>query len=187
MGSVKRYCNKALLLEKGKIVAFGEPDEVADDYSKQFIVETENSSSIKEENRYGTGEVVYQNIKHKLTKEWFTLDFDIVNKTKDDYDSITMGFDFCTNGDIIAGNDTRFLDGYKSGISLGALKKKHFSLKFPNNLGNYTFSLNANITTQLGNIVTDHFRKVVEFKSNNIQYSDAWKILSFPEIAETDK
>lgn len=187
MGSVKRYCNKALLLEKGNIVAFGNPDEVADDYSKQFIVETENSSLINQKNRFGTGEVVYQNIEHKLTNDWFVLNFDILNKTDGDIKDITMGFDFCINGDIITGNDTRFMDEYKSGIKLNANSKKHFTMKFPNNFGNYTFTLNTNITTRLGNSVADYFSHVVEFKSNNIQYSDAWKVLSFPEINIEDK
>lgn len=187
MGSVKKYCNKALLLEKGDIVAFGDPDEVADDYSMQFIENTENSASIKEDTRYGTGEVIYANVKHELTKEWFTLDFDIVNKTENDINTITMGFDFCINGDIIIGNDTRFMSDHKSGIRLKAKSKKHFTMKFPNNFGNYTFTLNTNITTELGTNVTDHFRRVIEFKSNNIQYSDAWKVLSFPQITSENK
>ncbi len=186
MGSVKRYCNKALLLEKGRIVAFGDPDEVADDYSKQFIEETENSVSIKEDKRYGTGEVIYQNVKHKLTKESLTLDFDIYNKTQKDINTITMGFDFCVNDDIIIGNDTRFMEKYKSGISLKAQSKKHFTMKFENTFGNYSFTLTTNITTELGTNITDHYRKVLQFHSNNTYYSDAWKILSFPEITETE-
>lgn len=184
MADVKRYCNRALLLEKGKIVAIGDPDEVADDYSKQFIDESE--TSIKEDHRYGTGEVIYENVTHELTKDWFILDFDIVNKSKSKLDGITMGFDFCINGDIIVGNDTRFMDKYKAGISLAAHQKKHFSIKFPNNFGHYSFSLNTNITTDLGINVTDHIRPVLEFDSNNVKYSDAFKILSFPEISETD-
>jgi hypothetical protein len=185
MDAVRRYCNRALLLEEGKIVAIGDPNEVADDYSKQFIANSETST--KEVNRYGTGEVVYQDVKYKLTNEWFTLDFNIINKTNKRYDSITMGFDFCVNSDIIIGNDTRYLKEYKSGITLLPRAKKHFSMKFPNNFGNYLFTLNTNITTELGMNVTDHIRKVLEFNSNNVQYSNAWKMLAFPEIIETDK
>jgi ABC-type polysaccharide/polyol phosphate transport system ATPase subunit len=185
MDAVRRYCNRALLLEKGKIVLIGDPNEVADDYSKQFIVDTE--TSIKENNRYGTGEIVYQNVKYKLTKDWFTLDFDVVNKTENDYDSITMGYDFCINDDIIIGNDTRYLNDYKSGIQLGPKEKKHFSVKFANNFGNYEFTVNTNITTGLGMNVTDHIRTVVEFESNNLRYSKAFKILSFPEITEVTR
>jgi ABC-type polysaccharide/polyol phosphate transport system ATPase subunit len=184
MDAVRRYCNKALLLEKGKIVVIGDPNEVADDYSKQFIQDSE--TSIKEDNRYGSGEVIYQNVKHTLSKEWLILDFDIVNKTKNEYNDITMGFDFCLNEDIIIGNDTRYLKEYKSGISLSANAKKHFSVKFANNFGNYLFTVNMNITTGLGMNVSDHIRNVTEFDSNNLRYSKAFKILSFPEITETN-
>lgn len=184
MGDVKRYCNRALLLEKGEIVALGDPDEVAEDYSKQFIVDDENS--IKENNRYGTGEVIYQNITHKQTKAEFILDFDIVNKTNKKLEGITMGFDFCINGDIIIGNDTRFLDDYKTGIKLNAGESKHFTIKFENNFGNYPFTLNTNITTDLGINVTDHMRPALEFISNNVKYSNAFKALSFPTIIESD-
>lgn len=185
MGDVKRYCNRALLLEKGKIVAMGDPDEVADDYSKQFI--DESATSIKQDHRYGTGEVAYENMTHVLTKDAFILDFDIINKTGNEQTGVTMGFDFCINGDIVIGNDTRFIDEYKAGITLAPWAKKHFSIKFPNNFGNYSFTLNTNITTDLGINVTDHIRPALEFASNNIKYSDAFKILSFPEITEKDR
>jgi ABC-type polysaccharide/polyol phosphate transport system ATPase subunit len=185
MDSVRRYCDRAMLLEKGKIVTLGDPNEVADDYSKQFINTT--ATSTKKKHRYGTGEVVYQNIRHILTKEWFILDFDISNKTKNNYDSVTMGFDFCVDGDIIIGNDTRFMKNYKSGISLAANSKKHFTLKFPNNFGKHHFTLNTNITTENGVNVTDQLRPALEFDSNNIGFSDAWEVLSFPEITENDK
>jgi ABC-type polysaccharide/polyol phosphate transport system ATPase subunit len=185
MGDVKRYCNKALLLEKGKIISMGDPDSVAEDYSKQFI---ENSNtSIKEKNRYGTGEVVYQNITYKLSKDYFTLDFDILNKTKQVLSGITMGFDFCINGDIIIGNDTRFMDQYKAGIQLEPSERRHFTIKFDNNFGNYPFTLNTNITTGLGVNVTDHMRPALKFTSNNVKYSNAFKALSFPEINESSR
>lgn len=180
MDAVRRYCNKALLIEKGHIIKQGTPDDVADEYSKQFI--NEDNSIFKEGNRYGTGEVIYENIKHKITKSEFILDFDIVNKTDTDFDSVTMGFDFCINGDIIIGNDTRFLEEYKKGIELKARTKKHFTMTFPNNFGNYSFTLNVNITTGIGINVTDHIRNVLRFDSTNIQFSDAFKILSFPKV-----
>lgn len=182
MGDVKRYCNKALLIEKGKIVVFGDPNEVADDYSKQFL--DDSSTSIKQSNRYGTGEVVYENVKHELTKDWLVLSFDIVNKTQNELTGITMGFDFCFNDEIILGNDTRFMEKYKTGISLSASSTKHFKVRFRNDFGHNQFSLNINMTTNLGINVTDHIRPAFKFSSNNVSFSDAWKILAFPEIEE---
>jgi ABC-type polysaccharide/polyol phosphate transport system ATPase subunit len=181
MSSVRRYCNKALMLENGKVVAFGDPEEVADDYSKQFI---NTATSIKESNQYGSGEVAYENITYTITNRFLTLDFDVVNKTNSNQSGITMGFDFCINDEIVIGNDTRFIDEYKRGIDLDAGEKRHYSVQFTNNFGNRSFTLNMNITTELGMNVTDHIRDVLAFDSTNIQFSDAWQILSFPTIKD---
>lgn len=184
MDAVRRYCNKAILIEKGVVIAEGDPNEVADSYSKQFIVN--KPTTIKKKNRYGTGEVVYENMQYDLQKDVFRLEFDIVNKTKQSYNDITMGFDFCINDEIVIGNDTRFIEEYKNGIQLDARKKKHMVLEFKNDFGKHQFTLNTNITTGLGMNVTDHMRPALKFDSNNIRYSDAWKIISHPNIKSDD-
>lgn len=184
MESVRRYCDKALMIEKGEVVAFGDPQDVADDYSKQFI---DSETSIKKQNRLGSGEVVYQNIEHKITDKEFILDFDIANKTGSKQTGITMGYDFCVNDDIIIGNDTRFLEDFKKGIELAPKAKKHFTIKFPNDFGNQAFTFNMNISTGLGMNTTDHIRPAFKFDSTNTEFSDAWKVLAFPEIIQSDK
>lgn len=182
MDSVRRYCSKAIMIDGGKMVTSGDKDEVADEYSKQFLKET--NTVIKEKNRYGTGEVIYENIKHTLTKKYFILDFDVLNKTDNKYKDLTMGFDFCINNDIILGNDTRFIDKYARGISLDPQERRHFCVRFENNFGNYDFTLNMNMTTKLGLNVVDHIRPVLDFSSNNVRYSKAFKVLSLPDIKE---
>lgn len=184
MEAVRRYCDRALLLDTGEVAIIGDPNSVADEYSKQFINTEDTPEATNDESRYGTGEVQYADIRHKLTKDSFVLDFDLVNHTDKDIDTITMGFDFCINGDIIVGNDTRFMNEYKKGIKLKARQKKHFTFTFANNFGNYPFTLNTNITTNLGINVTDHIRPALGFDSNNIRYSDAFKVLTFPKIEQ---
>lgn len=184
MESVRRYCDKALMIEQGEVVAFGDPQDVADDYSKLFI---DSNLSIKERNRLGSGEVVYDNVAHKITHDSFILDFDIVNKTNKKQSGIYMGYDFCVNDEIIIGNDTRFLEKSKKGIELLANTRKHFTIKFPNDLGNHAFTVNMNITTELGLNLTDHMRPAIRFDSINTRYSNAWKVLAFPEITQSEK
>lgn len=185
MDSVRRFCNKAVMINDGVLFCSGDKDKVADEYSKLFLINTE--TVIKKKNRYGTGEITYGDIKHKVTEDYFILHFSIVNNTGRGYDDITMGFDFCINGDIVIGNDTRFLDGYRNGISLKPNETKFFKVKFMNNFGNHDFTLNMNMTTKLGLNVVDHIRPALEFSSNNIRFSDAFKILSFPVIENQDK
>ena len=184
MESVRRYCDKALMIEKGNVVAFGDPQEVADDYSKQFI---ESETSIKQQNRLGSGEVVFENVEHRIAEDSIVLDFDIVNKTNKKQSGIYMGYDFCVNDDIIIGNDTRFLEEFKKGTELAARERKHFTVKFPNNLGNHPFTVCMNITTELGLNLTDHMRPAFKFDSINTEFSNAWKVLAFPEITQSEK
>lgn len=185
MSSVRKFCNKAILIDKGVVVAQGDPNEVADSYSRQFIAN--NQTAIKKKHRFGTGEVVYDNMQYDLSEDIFKLEFDIINKTDQAYGDVTMGFDFCVNDEIVIGNDTRFIGKYKNGLKLDAHQKKHIVMKFKNDFGKHQFTLNANITTGLGMNVTDYMRSALQFDSNNVRYADAWKILSHPEIIEVEK
>ena len=179
MSSVRQYCNKAVMIEKGKIVSYGNKDEVADEYSKQFIEKTENSIIAK--NRYGTGDITIENVDYKLSDNIFTLKFNIKNNTDKRQNRITIGMDFCINGDIVLGNDTRFMKQYKNGISVSKNSEKSFEIEFPNNFGNYNWTLSMNTTTELGNIVNDHIREVLKFSSSNVRHSNAWKGILFPK------
>lgn len=186
MDSVRRYCNKAILIDNGEIVSAGSPESVSSNYSKQFITNdvepAKNSKSFVKTNRYGSGKVTYDNIKFELDEKQFVLDFDIVNNTDELIDTISMGFDFCVDEETIMGNDTRFLPEYKSGIALGSKEKRHYTLKFDNVFGNRPFTVNANVTTEMGLNPSDVIRPALKFTSNNVSYWNGFKILAFPEI-----
>lgn len=182
MEDVRRFCSRAMLVEDGKIIELGTPEDVADSYSAQFIKKQSlitEDSSIK---RYGTGTVTYNNLRYKLSKKFFTLEFNIKNNTSKNIDSIALGFDFCVDSATVLGNDTRYMDDYKSGISLSAGESKHFIIKFNNNFGNNQFTLVTNITTGMGSEVADHIRPALKFASNNTKYHSTFKVLTFPEI-----
>ena len=51
MGAVRQYCNKAIMIENGKIVAEGDPDDVADAYSLENISSDPNARHALEEMR----------------------------------------------------------------------------------------------------------------------------------------
>lgn len=182
MEAVRRYCNKAILITDGEIVESGTPDDVADAYSMQFI----NTATKKiETHRFGSGEVVYEDIKHTLSKDKLVIDFNIVNKTAKPQEGITLGFDFFVEGEPVFGNDTRHLDKYKSGVTLSAGEKRHFSVVFDNSFGNNTFDVNMTMAIGLGEIYTDRLHPAFSFDSLNTGYYSGFRILGFPEI--TDK
>ena len=181
MDAVRKYCSAAILIEKGKIIASGTPDKVADMYSMQFI---SSDTGKQESSRFGSGSVRFENIKHKLTKDKLTLDFDIVNRTKEDQSEIIMGFDFYVDGTMVYGNDTGHLKDYKSGIQLHAEERKHFTVKFDNNFGSNTFDVNMTMAVGFGSEFTDRINPAFSFDSINVGYYDEFKILAFPDITE---
>ncbi len=181
MEAVRRYCNKAILLEDGKIVKRGTPDEVANAYSMQFI----NTVTKKtESHRFGSGEVVYANIKHALSRDKLVIDFDMINKTGQRQEGIIMGFDFFVGGEPVFGNDTGHIDGYKAGVQLAAREVRHFNVTFDNNFGSNTFDVNMTMATGLGDNFTDRLHPAFSFDSVNVGYYNGFRILGFPKIID---
>lgn len=183
MEAVRRYCNKAILLEDGKVVKEGAPNDVADAYSMQFVNPTIRKKS--ELHRIGSGEVVYEHIKHKITKENLVIDFDIINTTGETQEGIIIGFDFFVDGDPVFGNDTGHIPGYESGIRLRAREKRHFNVIFNNNFGSNTFVVIMTIAIKQGGNFTDKLNPAFSFDSVNVGYYGGFRILGFPKI--TDK
>lgn len=75
MGAVKKYCNKAVLIENGLVKTLGNPDEVANQYSFDNVIVSEKSPKKKEEKVSR----IIQNFDAKLlTPSKITPDQDII-------------------------------------------------------------------------------------------------------------
>ena len=174
MDAVRNYCNRAILIENGEIAMAGDPDQVASAYSRQFITQSETSTD--SETRYGTGQVVIENVTHMLAADVLSLEFDLVNRTEIDYPDLAVVFEFVTNGVIALGNSTRFIDPYEDGIVMRAGASTHFAFDFLNDFGNRDYLVNMSLTAH-GSEPFDVRKGVVEFSSNNVEYSKAWHTL----------
>jgi ABC-2 type transport system ATP-binding protein len=64
MAAVRQYCDKAIMIEKGKVVEKGSPEKVAQAYQKLFVdeaelrQETNQPQDIKSKDRWGDGKVI---------------------------------------------------------------------------------------------------------------------------------
>jgi ABC-type polysaccharide/polyol phosphate transport system ATPase subunit len=56
MGSIERFCNRAMLLEKGRMVSIGEPGEIARQYNKLNFGETPHRLADEEDAPAGIGD-----------------------------------------------------------------------------------------------------------------------------------
>lgn len=63
MNAVREYCERAVLIEKSKLVASGAADKVASEYTKMFMGSTKKSSSKESGVRWGDGAIKYKDVK----------------------------------------------------------------------------------------------------------------------------
>lgn len=75
MGSVQKYCNKALLIKNGSILALGDPSDIANKYTEENINNTTSKKSANTTNRVS----VFKNIlsSNKVLKNSDFVEFDI--------------------------------------------------------------------------------------------------------------
>lgn len=183
MDAVRQYCNKAIFIEQGEILQSGDPEEVAEDYSRLFL--DEGAQKDNNEKRYGNGEIKYINIEKKLTKDSLILDFDIKNYTDKQFNRIKIGIDFLAMGEVVSGFNTTYIDKYKRGVVIMPHEKKHFTMAFVNNFGKQDWEVNMNIRPDFQiEDFSDYLRPALSFQSNNIKYNPLYKMVVLPKIAE---
>lgn len=75
MGAVKKYCNKAVLIENGLVKAIGEPDDVANQYSlDNVIMETDDTGLVFEHKLIDALEVQLKSPSHITPEEMIVFE-----------------------------------------------------------------------------------------------------------------
>lgn len=62
MGSVREFCDRALLIDNNQIKAIGRPDLISSKYSRLFINDNKKQKSAVTTKRWGTAEVIYRKV-----------------------------------------------------------------------------------------------------------------------------
>jgi len=184
MSAVKEYCDRAVLIENGKIIHQGKPSVVSDEYLKLFMPNTSEMNKEGEVSRFGTGEAIFENISHLYTKEKLIIEFDVVSKSDTTVDGLNIGFDFYSDDQLVTGNGTKYLDGYGKGFSVSPHQKRHFIAEFPNNFGNFSMELTLNLRNKGGINICDEIKPAIKFQSNNSHLVRFFRVtlpLSFTE------
>jgi ABC-2 type transport system ATP-binding protein len=81
MSSVREYCDKAILIEKGEIIKSGDANYIATEYAKLFF-DTQNnqSSQEKDSKRWGDGIVKYTKVRAESDNDLIKLSLNAVAK-----------------------------------------------------------------------------------------------------------
>ena len=108
MGSIKRFCNRAMMLSDGKIEKIGTPEEVADLYTEENIEEVIDDNTQEELNT---------NITAKLDKKRFKSSDTLVvevNYTSPENERCFINLSLISNGAVFADSNTKYLKSVES-------------------------------------------------------------------------
>lgn len=156
MGAVKEYCDRAILIEKSKIIKSGKVNEVASAYTKLFIPEDEvQGEEGIETKRWGDGKVKYTNIslsKTHLTDKDKEVVLTVEYVTSDEINDPVFGFSLKNSGGTtLFGTNTRLQDTKIAVIKNGVKGKVVWKLSNILNDGDYLIDVavsNSDETTQ---------------------------------------
>lgn len=118
MNAVREYCDRAVLIEKSKIIVEGNVGKVASSYTRMFmedatIAKSDTDARIKK-SRWGTKDIVYTNVKvvpHKITQDTDTLEIHVTYKTNKLVENPVFGFSLKnTAGTVMFGTNTKLLE-----------------------------------------------------------------------------
>lgn len=175
MDAVRQYCNRAILLDSGEVVHdSADVESVADSYSKLFIKET--ALSFNQEDRFGTGEVVFDKIRKKVTNEKVILDFDVINKTEQTYQDVYIGVNVKCDGELVTGNHLKYANGYSEGLTLRPNAREHITMEFANILSKHEYYIDLNIRANNGTLNFDTINNAVRIPLANPRGSKFYKV-----------
>jgi len=150
MGAIREYCDRAIMIEKSKVVAEGDVNTVADKYTKMSMKEQSKEINPKEEqpDRWGNGIVKVKTVSAQKTEykedQYIDIEGEIVANQDLASDEYVIGFSIrnATGGQIMGGN-SKILK-----VDLHPLKKGQtvkFAWRFPNVFNDGTYGIDATV------------------------------------------
>ena len=150
MGAIREYCDRAIMIEKSKVVAEGDVNTVADKYTKMFMKEQSKEINPKEEqpDRWGNGIVKVKTVSAQKTEykedQYIDIEGEIVANQDLASDEYVIGFSIrnATGGQIM-GSNSKILK-----VDLPPLKKGQtvkFAWRFPNVFNDGTYGIDATV------------------------------------------
>jgi len=150
MGAIREYCDRAIMIEKSKVVAEGDVNTVADKYTKMFMKKQSKEINPKEEqpDRWGNGIVKVKTVSAQKTEykedQYIDIEGEIVANQDLASDEYVIGFSIrnATGGQIM-GSNSKILK-----VDLPPLKKGQtvkFAWRFPNVFNDGTYGIDATV------------------------------------------
>lgn len=174
MGAVREYCDRAILINEGKVTHQGDAVSVSSEYLKLFN-KTENSQgSEAQSERWGNGQVSFGSIVPTLTKDTFEIAISVVNG-KEPIEGLNLGVDIHNeDGKLVAG--TELIRDFTQGISLRPSETKKITIAGSNLFGGGRYALTASLRTKAGTVVCDYWENAAIF-TNTHEYNQYFPVV----------
>lgn len=170
MGAVREYCDRAILINEGKIAHEGSPNDVADEYLKLFNKPSDNKNE-KSGKRWGNQAVMIDDLEVDVDTD--TIKLQATLKAGDQaIESVKFGFRVKNNqGKVIAGANNLNVQGSQY-MNFAANEKKELSFVMPNIFGSETYSVSATVNLMDGVTTCDSWEDITSFSNtkDNVYY-----------------
>lgn len=142
MSAVRQYCDRAIMIDGGKIVHTGKVEQVAQAYQRLFNDEISQNHEhpTEDEKRWGTRKILAKKPKASVSSEKIRVE--VVYEAKQDVDSTVFGFNIYNSRgmNILEGNTIR--EKVKTrGMKRG--EKMEIIWEFPNILASDTYTVSV--------------------------------------------
>ena len=185
MGAVKQFCNKAILIENGKVAQRGNAEEIADEYLKLFDENTYKKEIEKKaakersgSDRWGSGELTLRKITTRISRENVIISLKVQNNVDSIMDAVIAIDVFDRNRKLVGGIESFRV--VKQPISFAKNESKLINLSIRNIFGGGKYYVYAAIRSKTGDTIYDFMKNAAEFE--NTYETEQY----FPTILPTD-
>lgn len=159
MNAVREYCDRALLIEKSKLVDIGETSGIAEQYQKLFMSQQGQSvGSEQGDDRWGDQKLVITNVAAEIDEHWLKITQTI--KARVDSEPPIVGVRVRdASGKDITGTNTILEDTKLPSIHKGQVLKIEF--KFPNVFADGKYTVDPAVLHNDGITVSDWWNRAL--------------------------
>jgi len=159
MSAVRQYCDRAILIEDGKVACDSGADEVATQYLELF-----NKDKVLKSAGSNSGKLEIESVSVNAGEDMIDIGLSVKNKSEKLIDGFGVFVDIYRAGSVVGGVSCGMGIG-EDALKLGAGKTLDIGVKIGNTFGTGRFSLNIDIINRAGErFYYDYRKEIAEFE-----------------------
>lgn len=164
MDMVEQFCDRAVMIDRSKLVFEGSAHEVANQYRKMFADEHEEGKTETEKNRWGDGLAKIIDYGLEKNAEYITIHATIMIDEQVDPKDVICGFSVLGNAQRLVGTNTRI-----EGIDLAKVisnktpRRAVITWKIPNIFANGDYSIAFGLESPIHGLTHDWIENALDF------------------------